>query len=122
METAYKKIIIFSLGDLVENTTDDVTEFKFRKELLDRINQHKNILWVLITHDKDEREYMPQLKAVELFVFTYCKKAVCCHRTRNGVLDVLPHNLRKRDLMFTLDKEMATEHGMDYIDINDFLR
>ena len=126
MDLVRKKIIIINLKDLIatasgKDTPEDVTDFRIRKEVLDRLVSLRNISRVIITHDLDEKAYMPQLKAVEFFVFVYCKTAALTLRDVSCMMDRLPHNQRKREHILSLDPEAAELLEVESMTIEEFL-
>lgn len=163
MDINKKKILFIDLdGTLIRTASgktfaEDVTDFRIRKDVLDKIRSMKNLLRVEIVTNQggipqylSEEDFMAKLKAVEFFIFCYCKVAVGTHycislddkdpnrKPNTGMLDdtmeTLPPNIRKKDLMLMVgdasgkegdfsdsDRRTAENFGIDYMDVEDFV-
>lgn len=108
---------------------EDLTDFRVRKDIVDRIKHSRLTRVVIIGRDsyglnKDEMNTV--LKTVEFFVFAYNTIAVSSHHNKNVFEEVegtLPGNLKRRENMLMVDNDptLAEELDIDYINLNDFL-
>ena len=115
-----KKVIITDLDTLI-GKKEDITEFSFDREVLDRIARQKGLMRLAVINDR--KDNFPQVKAVEFFIFTYCQIAVSTHTSKDVVDEVfssVPHSMRKTDTMIKVGGEKI--EGMDYITREDFIR
>ena len=121
MDLNRKKVLFIPLeGTLTEG--GGVTEFRVRREVLDRIRK-TNISRVAIIYDEQkDSDFNTKVKSVEFFVFAYCKVAVTSHRRCDDIVDVvmniLPHNLRRKDVLLSVGEKIE---GMDYMDLKTFV-
>ena len=127
MDLPRKKIIIIPISDLTatvsgKDVAEDVTDYRIRKEMLDRLCSMGNISRVVVTHDYDEKRFLPMLKAVEILVFVYCKTACSCMASCDELMESLPHSLRRKEVIFSLDQQVADMLKVDYLDVEDFLK
>ena len=121
MDLSNKKIAVFRLVDIA-GSGSGVTDFHIREDLLRRICENRSITRIIIIHDNDEREYLAQTKAVEMFVFIYCKTAVFCKPRKEDFMNLLPQGIRRKENIVCIgDRQAAEETGADYITLEDFL-
>ena len=121
MDLNRKKVLFIPLEDTLTEG-GDVTEFRVRREVLDRIRK-TNISRVAIIYDEQQDEdFNTKVKSVVFFVFAYCKVAVTSHRRTESVVEdvmnILPHNLRRKDVLLSVGEKIE---GMDYIDLKTFI-
>ena len=162
MDLKKKKVLFIDLDDTLIKTSSgetfaqDITDFRVRKDVLDKIRE-LNICRVAIVTNQggipdfvSEEDFRAKLKAIEFFVFAYCKIAVSSHfcasvddndprrKPNTGMLEEvwqsIPSSLRKRDLMLMVgdasggdawsdtDLRTAENFSIDYMDINDFVK
>ena len=127
MDLLRKKIVILSLGSIINTASgkeeqEDITDFRIRKEILDKLNTIKGLSRVVVIHGLNEKEFLPMLKALEFFIFVYCKTAVSCMASCDGLMDSLPHNLRRKDVILSVGSNEASELlNSDYVTKEDFL-
>ena len=119
MDITKKKVLLIPLEPI--DTGNGLTDIHIRREVLDRIHQ-LNICRVAITYGDYDSGYFVKIKAIEFFVFAYCKIAVSTyHRTEDmtdEILGTLPHNMRKRECLLSIGEKVK---GMDYLTMEDFL-
>lgn len=127
MEIQRKKILFVPLAGIIERGESGL---HVRKDVMRRMRSLKNIVRVaVVTDGNDSGDFFKAfLKAVEFFVFCYCKTAVSTHYKTDDtsviddVMKTLPHGLRKRELMVMVgDKESAERFGIDFIEMEDFV-
>jgi len=127
MEIGRKKIVILPLENVTDTATgkeqpEDVTDFRIRKDVIDRLKALKSVSRVIITSEKDDKEFLPMMKAVEFFVFVYCNTAVMVTSSLDELAETLPHSLKRKELMLSVGDKAAAEYfNTDYITLEDFL-
>lgn len=127
MDITKKKILFIDLDDTLiktasgETFAQDITDFRVRKEVLDRIKSLNFSRVAIITNQGGIPKYVTledfiaKLKTIEFFVFSYCKIAVSSHfcdsmddndprrKPNTGMLEdvmhTLPNGLRKKEIM-----------------------
>ena len=127
MDLKKKKILFIDLDDTLIRTSSgetfaqDVTDFRLRKDVLDKIKSEAFMRVAIITNQGgipqyiSEEDFVAKIKTIEFFVFSYCKVAVSCHfcasmdkedprrKPNTGmlqeVMSTLPNGLRKKEVM-----------------------
>lgn len=121
MDLNRKKVLFIPLEGVLTDG-GGLTEFSIRRGLLDRIRQMNVSRVALIVGDSDDADYKVKVKAVEFFVFLYCRTAVSSHHRGNGLVDEvigdLPHNSRKREHFLSIGERIDK---MDYMDLEEFV-
>ena len=123
MDIGRKKIVILPIDCLVvtasgKEEAEDVTDFRLRGDVLDRIAACRNLSRVIIIGVDD----LAKLKAIEIFVFIHCNAATLTVDEADEVMLLLPHNIRKRELMLSVgSKSVAKALDCDYISLEDFV-
>ena len=122
MDLNRKKVLIIPFEKVLTESSG-VTDFHVRREVLEKI-RHMNISRVaIVSGESDDNDYFAQVKAVEYFVFVYCKTAVSTHKDSDGVVDevmgMLPHNLRKKETFLSVGRKLE---GIDSLSLEDFLK
>ena len=163
MDLNKKKVLFIDLDDTLIKTVSgesfprDVTDFQIKKDVVDKIRSMKGLQYVAIVSNQGgipeyvtEADFKAKLKAVEFFLFVYCNVAIlsyyCADTDKSNprrkpnvgmledVVSVLPHNLRRKDMMLMVgdasgkaddwsssDRETAENFDIDYLDVNDFV-
>ena len=121
MDLNRKKVLFIPLEDTLTEG-GDVTEFRVRRDVLDKIRK-TNILRIAIVYDEqDDEDFNTKVKSVEFFVFAYCKVAVTSHKRTecfvDDVMNILPHNLRRKEVILSVGEKFE---GIDYMDLNTFV-
>ena len=120
MDNNRKKVLLIPFdGILTKEHTFDIN-----KGICDKIRRMPNVQRVAIIADKsDDAFYNARKKSVEFFVFMYCNTAVSTHERGDGmvesIMDMLPHNIRKKDYMLSVGEKIE---GIDYVEPNDFVK
>lgn len=162
MDIKKKKVLFVDLdGTLITTSSgntfaQDVTDFRVRKDVLDRIRELNVSRVAIVTNQGgipqhiSEDDFIAKLKTIEYFVFTYCKIAVSSHycssldnedprrKPNTGmmeeVMDTLPRSLCNKEQMLMIgdasgngawsdsDLMTARNFGIDYMDVNDFVK
>ena len=94
-----------------------------RQEVLDRICQSDFTRIAIITENSDDKYFKAKVKAIEIFVFSYCKTAVSSHKRSDMMVDEvmqdLPYSCRKRECMLSVGEHID---GIDYVDLEKFVK
>lgn len=123
MDIGRKKIVILPIDCIVvtasgKEKAEDITDFRLRLDVLDRIAAYKNISRVIILGVDD----VAKLKAIEIFVFIHCFAATLTVDAADEVMPLIPHNIRKKELLLSVgSKSVAKALDCDYISLNDFV-
>ena len=127
MDLKKKKILFIDLDDTLIKTSSgetfaqDITDFRLRKDVLDKIKASNFMRVAIITNQGGipkfvtEEDFIAKMKTIEFFVFSYCKVAVSSHfcasmdkedprrKPNTGMLEevvsTLPNGLRKKEVM-----------------------
>lgn len=127
MDITRKKLVIIPLESLTVTASgkpypEDVSDFRIRLDVLDRLRKLRALSRIVITYGVDGRDFHAMLKAVEFFVFVYNKVAATCRKDCVGLMEDLPHSLRKKDFILSVGDHVAEEAlGIDYMNLYDFL-
>ena len=118
MDINKKKVLLIRQNALLSENRG-LTDFHIRQDVLDRIKS-SNIGYVAILFDKDESKV--KMKAIEYFVFAYCKVGVSVHIRQDTIVDetthFLQHNFRKRENFLSIGIEVE---GIDQLSLEAFL-
>lgn len=159
-----KKVLFIDLDDTIITTISgntfptDVTDFKIRKEVLDKIvDAFPTLYYVEIVSNQggipqfvDEQDFIGKIKAIESFMQKYLRNHTgrnifvnSMYCPSNAEIDMRKPNTRmlesyssweKRELIMIgdasgkegdfsdSDKQCAENFGIEYIDIEDFLK
>lgn len=159
-----KKVLFIDLDDTIITTISgntfptDVTDFKIRKEVLDKIVEiFPTIYYVEIVSNQggipqfvDEQDFIGKIKAIESFMQKYLRNhtgrnifvnslycpsnaEICMRKPNTGMLESYS-SWNKSELVMIgdasgkegdfsdSDKQCAENFGIEYIDIEDFLK
>lgn len=159
-----KKVLFIDLDDTIITTISgntfptDVTDFKIRKEVLDKIVEvFPTIYYVEIVSNQggipqfvDEQDFIGKIKAIESFMQKYLRNhtgrnifvnslycpsnaEICMRKPNTGMLESY-YSWKKSELIMIgdasgkegdfsdSDKQCAENFGIEYIDIEDFLK
>ena len=144
MDINKKKVLLIDLdGTLIKPVEGkifpkDITDFRIRKDVADRIRSLKNVVRVAIVSNQggipeyvDEADFIAKIKTIEFFLFAYCKVAVSSHYCTDKddshrrkpdigmleeVTETLPHNLRDKSKMLMIGDASGKEG--DFFDSN----
>ena len=116
MELTRKKVLLIDLSSLLSED-NGLTDFHIRQDILDRIATLNIQYVIIITGEKSVKT-----KAIEFFIFSYCKVAVRVLTEEESSFEalspVMPHNMRKRDVFLSVGRKMD---NIDNITIEDFI-
>lgn len=159
-----KKVLFIDLDDTIITTISgntfptDVTDFKIRKEVLDKIVEVFTTLYYVeivsnqggIPQFVDEQDFIGKIKAIESFMQKYLRNhtgrnifvnslycpsnaEICMRKPNTGMLESYS-SWKKSELIMIgddsgkegdfsdSDKQCAENFGIEYIDIEDFLK
>lgn len=159
-----KKVLFIDLDDTIITTISgntfptDVTDFKIRKEVLDKIVEvFPTLYYVEIVSNQggipqfvDEQDFIGKIKAIESFMQKYLRNhtgrnifvnslycpsnaEICMRKPNTGMLESY-YSWKKSELIMIgdasgkegdfsdSDKQCAENFGIEYIDIEDFLK
>ena len=159
-----KKVLFIDLDDTIIKTISgntfptDVTDFKIRKEVLDKIVEaFPTLYYVEIVSNQggipqfvDEQEFIGKIKAIESFMQKYLRHhtgrnifvnsmycpsnaEICMRKPNTGMLESYS-SWKKSELIMIgdasgkegdfsdSDKQCAENFGIEYIDVEDFLK
>ena len=159
-----KKVLFIDLDDTIITTISgntfptDVTDFKIRKEVLDKIVEvFPTLYYVEIVSNQggipqfvDEQDFIGKIKAIESFIQKYLRNhtgrnifvnslycpsnaEICMRKPNTGMLESYS-SWNKSELIMIgdasgkegdfsdSDKQCAENFGIEYIDIEDFLK
>lgn len=159
-----KKVLFIDLDDTIITTISgntfptDVTDFKIRKEVLDKIVEvFPTLYYVEIVSNQggipqfvDEQDFIGKIKAIESFMQKYLRNhtgrnifvnslycpsnaEICMRKPNTGMLESYS-SWKKSELIMIgdasgkegdfsdSDKQCAKNFGIEYIDIEDFLK
>lgn len=159
-----KKVLFIDLDDTIITTISgntfptDVTDFKIRKEVLDKIVEvFPTLYYVEIVSNQggipkfvDEQDFIGKIKAIESFMQKYLRNhtgrnifvnslycpsnaEICMRKPNTGMLEsysswkkseliMIGDASGKEDDFSDSDKQCAKNFGIEYIDIEDFLK
>lgn len=117
MDLNKKKVLFIPFEEL---TQKDVS--KVSKGILDKVNALNIQRVAIIIDDTADKFLAAYYKSTEFFVFAYCKTAVSLHKRCDDIIGevtaLMPHNLKKKDLMVSVGEKIE---GIDYISVEDFV-
>ena len=159
-----KKVLFIDLDDTIITTISgntfptDVTDFKIRKEVLDKLVEvFPTLYYVEIVSNQggipqfvDEQDFIGKIKAIESFMQKYLRNhtgrnifvnslycpsnaEICMRKPNTGMLESY-YSWKKSELIMIgdasgkegdfsdSDKQCAENFGIEYIDIEDFLK
>lgn len=120
MDLNRKKVLLIPLDNAL-TAGGGLTDFHVRRAVLDRIRQLNISHVVIIVGESDDKDFNSKVKAIQFFVFAYCKIAVGTNKRSNGligeVMEHLPHSMRKKECFVSVGEKIT---GVDYISLEDF--
>ena len=121
MDITRKKVLFISLDNVLADDKG-ITDFHVRRDILDRIRSLNISRVVIIYPHSEDKDFFAKVKAIEFFVFAYCKTAVStiCQKEDmvEDITDTLSSGLKKKELFVSIGCEVD---GIDHIKMEDFL-
>ena len=121
MDITKKKVLLIPM-DYVLTDGGGLTDFHVRREILDRIRSLNVTRVVIIYSNSEDKDFFAKVKAIEFFVFAYCKTAVSVALKGADMLDnimsSLSYRLRSKEFCVCIGDKVD---GVDDITMEDFL-
>lgn len=119
MEISKKKILVIDLNTIDRKAGGRAGEADICQDILDKINEHKNISRIVIVGDEEDRH----VKWIMFFIFLYCQIGVSVSQEEYILDDIfrsVPHKLQNRD--YILKVGGGEIEGVDYISVEDLCK
>lgn len=128
MEIGKNKILILSLSDVMSTASgkdqaEDITDFRLKKKVLDSLCSTRSLVRLYLYTDEDMTDKKAMVKAIELFIFVYCGCSVAVRliTSTDGLVEGLPHNIRKGGNIITTNEEVAESLKISCLPLYDVL-